>query len=106
MAQLGKTKISKNKLGYKHLKSTKDLSRCPWYIYNGRPLSKKKERQDRGAGERARAGERQSYLIDVSTRMSLNLKIIRPILKIRQPDFKKSYDFICIKLYDFIYIKL
>lgn len=48
----------------------------------------------------------ESYLIDVSTRMSLNLKIIRPILKIRQPDFKKSYDFICIKLYHFIYIKL
>ena len=59
VVQRGKTQISKNKLGYKHLKSTKDISRCPWYIYNGRPLSKKKERQDRGAGERARAGERQ-----------------------------------------------
>ena len=38
--------------------------------------------------------------------MSLNLRIIRPILKIRKPDFKKSYDFIYINLYDFSCIKL
>ena len=59
MAQHGKTKINKNKLGYKHLKSTKDISRYPWYIYNGRPLSKKEERQDWEVGESARAKERQ-----------------------------------------------
>ena len=77
-------------------------------VYLQWKTTQQKERQTgpEGRGESEGWRKTESYLIDASTRMSLNLKIIRPILKIRKPDFKKSYDFIYINLYDLIYIKL